>query len=86
MLTWPNKALISRDCVIKLEFAEPEAFSCKTLVVCRVAKVTLRTSCCIFDKSRSIFLFARVKLVPYFGVDLCAFDVYTVFRSLNMFI
>ena len=28
------------------------------------------------------FPFIRIKLVPYFGVDRCGFDVYTIFRSL----
>ena len=55
VLIWPNKAITSTYRLIKFAFVEPGAFCSKKLVVCRVAKATLPTTCCIFANWRSIF-------------------------------
>ena len=67
-----NKATTSTDCVIKVEFVEPEAFYNKTLVVCRVAKVTLRTTCCILDNWRSTFLLLGLSWFHISGLTFVA--------------
>lgn len=72
MLTWPNKATTSTDCMIKLELDEIEAFCNKTLVVCRVAKVTLRTTCCILDNWRSTFLLLGLSWFHISGLTFVA--------------
>jgi len=73
MLTWPNKAITSTEWVIKLEFAEPEAFCSKKWLVCSN-----------FTHYLLHMWKVEMKLGPYFEVDLRAFDNTTIFWPLYL--